>query len=93
MTAKPTARPARAHFSSGPCAKRPGYDLSTLPTDSLGRSHRAKIGKTRLKDAIDRTRAVLSTLNDRIGARGRYGVCALMAVVGCVLLAVGFASL
>lgn len=41
----------------------------------------------------DRTRAVLSTLNDRIRKRGRYGVCALMAVVGCVLLAVGFASL
>ena len=68
MTAKPTARPARAHFSSGPCAKRPGYDLSTLPTDSLGRSHRAKIGKTRLKDAIDRTRAVLGVPADyRIG--------------------------
>ena len=68
MTAKPTARPARAHFSSGPCAKRPGYDLSTLPTDSLGRSHRAKIGKTRLKDAIDRTRAVLGVPEDyRIG--------------------------
>jgi len=59
MTAKPTARPARAHFSSGPCAKRPGYDLATLPTDSLGRSHRAKIGKSRLKAAIDQTRAIL----------------------------------
>jgi phosphoserine aminotransferase len=56
---KPGSRPARAHFSSGPCAKRPGYDLATLPTDSLGRSHRAKIGKSRLKEAIDRTRAVL----------------------------------
>jgi hypothetical protein len=43
--------------------------------------------------APDRTRAVLSTLNDWIRARGRYGVCALMAVVGSVLLAVGFASL
>ncbi len=59
MTAEPTTRPRRAHFSSGPCAKRPGYDLATLPTDSLGRSHRAKIGKSRLKGAIDRTRAVL----------------------------------
>ena len=36
MTAKPVVRPARAHFSSGPCAKRPGYDLSTLPTDQFG---------------------------------------------------------
>jgi phosphoserine aminotransferase len=59
MTAKPAVRPTRAHFSSGPCAKRPGYSLSTLPTDSLGRSHRAKIGKSRLKAAIDLTRAVL----------------------------------
>ena len=59
MTVKPAVRPNRAHFSSGPCAKRPGYDLATLPTDSLGRSHRAKIGKSRLKDAIDRTRTVL----------------------------------
>ena len=56
---KPQLRPARAHFSSGPCAKRPGYNLANLPTDSLGRSHRAKIGKTRLKDAIERTRAIL----------------------------------
>jgi len=59
MITRPTARPARAHFSSGPCAKRPGYDLATLPTDSLGRSHRAKIGKARLKAAIDQTRAIL----------------------------------
>ncbi len=56
---RPSLRPQRAHFSSGPCAKRPGYDLATLPTDSLGRSHRAKIGKSRLKEAIDRTRVVL----------------------------------
>ena len=68
MTVKPAARPLRAHFSSGPCAKRPGYDLSKLPTDSLGRSHRAKIGKSRLKDAIDRTRAVLQVpATHRIG--------------------------
>ncbi len=59
MTDKPTARPLRAHFSSGPCAKRPGYDLSALPLDSLGRSHRARIGKARLKAAIDQTRAIL----------------------------------
>jgi phosphoserine aminotransferase len=56
---KPVLKPGRAHFSSGPCAKRPGYQLSNLPTDSLGRSHRAKIGKSRLKDAIERTRAIL----------------------------------
>lgn len=68
MTEQPTARPARAHFSSGPCAKRPGYQLSTLPTDSLGRSHRAKIGKSRLKEAIDLTRAILGVPDShRIG--------------------------
>ncbi len=59
MTEKPTVRPLRAHFSSGPCAKRPGWTPDQLHTDSLGRSHRAKIGKARLKAAIDETRKVL----------------------------------
>jgi phosphoserine aminotransferase len=52
-------RPKRPHFSSGPCAKRPGYELTALPTASLGRSHRAAIGKARLKAAIEQTRVVL----------------------------------
>ncbi len=56
---KPTALPARPSFSSGPCAKPPGWDASKLKIDSLGRSHRAKIGKSRLQLAIDLTRAVL----------------------------------
>ncbi len=60
MTEQPTVRPARAHFSSGPCAKRPGYSLNSLPLDSLGRSHRSKVGKTRLAEAIERTRAILN---------------------------------
>ena len=60
MTIRPPALPARAHFSSGPCAKRPGWDASQLATDSLGRSHRSKIGKTRLKLAIDLTREILN---------------------------------
>ncbi len=60
MTAlKPGTRPARPHFSSGPCAKPPGWDASRLATDSLGRSHRSKIGKARLTHAIDLTRKVL----------------------------------
>lgn len=68
VPAKPANRPARPHFSSGPCAKRPGYALSALPTDSLGRSHRAKIGKARLAEAIERTRALLGVPADyRIG--------------------------
>lgn len=59
MLNKPSTRPLRAHFSSGPCAKRPGWSADQLQTDSLGRSHRAKIGKARLKTAIDETRRIL----------------------------------
>jgi phosphoserine aminotransferase len=55
----PARRPARPHFSSGPCAKPPGWQTSRLATDSLGRSHRSKIGKARLQHAIDLTRDVL----------------------------------
>ena len=58
-TAKPGKRPAISHFSSGPCAKRPGWSLQTLEGAFLGRSHRAKEGKTRLKLAIDKTKSLL----------------------------------
>jgi phosphoserine aminotransferase len=57
--AKPASRPNVPHFSSGPCAKRPGWTPQNLKDAALGRSHRAKIGKTRLKLAIDLTREVL----------------------------------
>jgi phosphoserine aminotransferase len=69
MTAmKPGVRPAIPHFSSGPCAKRPGWSLQALTDASLGRSHRAKIGKAKLKRAIDLTREVLEVPADyRIG--------------------------
>jgi phosphoserine aminotransferase len=56
---KPELRPARPFFSSGPCAKPPGWDASKLQTACLGRSHRAKIGKSRLQLAIDLMRDVL----------------------------------
>jgi len=56
---KPAALPARPFFSSGPCAKPPGWSPEKLATESLGRSHRAKIGKTRLQLAIDLMREVL----------------------------------
>jgi phosphoserine aminotransferase len=56
---KPTRKPARPFFSSGPCAKPPGWEASKLQTECLGRSHRAKIGKSRLQLAIDLTREVL----------------------------------
>jgi len=55
----PARKPARPFFSSGPCAKPPGYAPAKLATESLGRSHRAKIGKTRLQYAIDLMREVL----------------------------------
>jgi len=64
----PAVRPARPHFSSGPCAKRPGWSPENLKTAPLGRSHRSKIGKARLAEAIDRTRAMLGLPDDyRIG--------------------------
>ena len=57
---KPPKRPVNTHFSSGPCAKRPGWSLKNLENAFLGRSHRAKDGKARLKLAIDKTRALLA---------------------------------
>ena len=57
--AKPAVRPARPFFSSGPCAKRPGWTPQALKDALVGRSHRSKPGKAKLKDAIDRTRKIL----------------------------------
>jgi len=62
--AKPAMRPARPEFSSGPCAKRPGWSPENLRTAVLGRSHRSKLGKARLKAAIDQTRSVLQVPDD-----------------------------
>ncbi len=57
--AMPATKPARPFFSSGPCAKPPGWSADKLATDSLGRSHRSKIGKTRLQYSIDLMRELL----------------------------------
>ncbi|MEC7552224.1 MAG: phosphoserine transaminase [Pseudomonadota bacterium] len=57
---KPERSPANPDFSSGPCAKRPGYNLTYLNNAVLGRSHRSKPGKSRLLEAITRTRDVLN---------------------------------
>src|SRR6201984_1256518 len=66
--AMPAVRPAVPHFSSGPCAKRPGWSLSALTDAVLGRSHRSKIGRAKLKRAIDLTREILEVPADyRIG--------------------------
>ncbi|MGH7012003.1 MAG: phosphoserine transaminase, partial [Caulobacteraceae bacterium] len=62
--AKPAMRPARAEFSSGPCAKRPGWRPENLSAAVLGRSHRSSLGKSRLKAAIAETRALLSIPED-----------------------------
>ena len=59
MATTPAARPMAPCFSSGPCAKRPGWSLENLKNAPLGRSHRAKAGKAKLKLAIDLTREVL----------------------------------
>ncbi len=64
--AKPAQRPACAHFSSGPCAKRPGWTSRHLDAALLGRSHRSKPGKARLQAAINQTRAVLQVPDDHL---------------------------
>ncbi len=67
-TAMPGLRPNNPRFSSGPCSKRPGWSLDALNDAPLGRSHRAKVGKAKLKEAIDLTREILEVPADyRIG--------------------------
>ena len=61
---KPAARPACPYFSSGPTAKRPGFSLEQLSDAALGRSHRSKLGKAKLKEAIDLTREALGVPDD-----------------------------
>ena len=68
MSNPPGVRPVIPHFSSGPCAKRPGWSLQALTDAVLGRSHRSKVGKAKLKRAIDLTRELLEApANYRIG--------------------------
>ncbi len=62
--ATPAVRPSVPHFSSGPCAKRPGWSLQNLGNAFLGRSHRSKPGRAKLKRAIDLTREVLAVPAD-----------------------------
>ena len=67
-SARPAVRPTVPHFSSGPCAKRPGWSVAALADAAVGRSHRAKLGKAKLAEVIARTRAVLGIPADyRIG--------------------------
>ncbi len=65
---KPAIRPSNINFSSGPCAKRPGWTLSALDKACLGRSHRSKAGKAKLQDVIDLSRQILGLPADyRLG--------------------------
>ena len=65
---KPSLRPSSANFSSGPCAKRPGWSIDQLKDAALGRSHRSKIGKAKLGEVLDRSRKLLGLPADyRIG--------------------------
>lgn len=61
---KPAHKPVNPEFSSGPCKKHPGFNLANLRTDVLGRSHRSKLGKSRLKKALDDTRRILGLPKD-----------------------------
>src|SRR6476469_10072853 len=68
ITPKPDRRPANANFSSGPCAKRPGFTLDALSGAILGRSHRASGPKSRLAEVIERSRTILGMPADwRLG--------------------------
>ncbi|MBB4265597.1 phosphoserine transaminase [Roseospira visakhapatnamensis] len=67
-TQKPATRPANPNFSSGPCAKRPGWTVDALSAALVGRSHRSKPGKARIAQVLDKSRALLGLPNDyRIG--------------------------
>ena len=64
MIDKPTTKPNNPNFSSGPCAKRPGWDIQNLKTNSLGRSHRAKLPKQRLAEVIGLSKEILNLPRD-----------------------------
>ncbi|MGD1871586.1 MAG: phosphoserine transaminase [Mastigocoleus sp.] len=63
-TQKPTTRPQNPNFSSGPCSKRPGWSLDSLKDATVGRSHRAKLGKAKLAEAIELSKEVLQVPNN-----------------------------
>ena len=64
MTNTPGLRPKSPHFSSGPCAKRPGWSPEALSSTLVGRSHRSKEGKARLVEVINRSKAILGMPRD-----------------------------
>jgi phosphoserine aminotransferase len=64
MNLKPNTKPKNPNFSSGPCAKHPGYSLDALKNAPLGRSHRSDVGKSRLQKSITRTKEILGIPDD-----------------------------
>ncbi len=85
---KPEIRPKNPEFSSGPCKKRPGWHTGVLRTDVLGRSHRSKLGKHRLAEAIDKTKSILHIPDDYLvgivpaSDTGAYEM-AMWSMLGC----------
>ena len=65
---EPSIKPSRPNFASGPCTKRPGWSPGALSSAFVGRSHRSALGKARLAEVIDRSRALLGIPSDyRVG--------------------------
>ena len=83
---KPISKPKNPNFSSGPCAKRPGWSINNLRTDTLGRSHRAKLPKQRLLDVINLTKEILQLPEDyRVGILAASDTGAIEAAMWSLL--------
>ena len=87
-SAKPSSKPVNSNFSSGPCAKRPGWNINLLKNSPVGRSHRSKECKNKLKEAIDKSKKVLKLPNSyslAIMAGSNTGALesALWSLLGC----------
>ena len=85
---KPSTKPLNPNFSSGPCAKRPGWDISVLKNSEIGRSHRSKECKNKLKQAIDKSKQVLKlpdsySLAIMAGSNTGALESALWSLLGC----------
>jgi phosphoserine aminotransferase len=87
LVMKPTRRPERPFFSSGPCAKRPGWNADGLKDAVLGRSHRSKPGKAKLAEVIERSKQILGLPDDYrlgllVGSNTAAIECALWSLLG-----------
>ncbi len=90
IMSKPLTKPNNPNFSSGPCAKRPGWNINNLRTDTLGRSHRAKLPKQRLLDVINLTKEILQLPEDyKVGILAASDTGAIEAAMWSLLGARG----